>query len=99
MDERDGKKLHDTIGFVGLRAQATAVGLIQLTAELVAAGVLDEPALDRIKGSIAQDLALSRPPHASLEHFEAETKRKLDRLFAGQEKLESLEEAPDKKGL
>lgn len=45
MEAREGKKLHDAIGFVGLRAHATAVGLIQLTAELVNAGVLDNMAL------------------------------------------------------
>lgn len=88
MDEREGKKLHDTIGFVGLRAQATAVGLIQLTTELVSAGVLDEAAFGRIKARIAQDLALNIPPHRTKESFEAETKQRLDRLFSGEEKLE-----------
>lgn len=91
MEAREGKKLHDAIGFVGLRAHATAVGLIQLTAELVNAGVLDNMALERVKNSIAQDLALNRPPHAAKAAFEAETRQRLDRLFAGEEKLEPLE--------
>ena len=91
MEAREGKKLHDAIGFVGLRAHTTAVGLIQLTSELVEAGVLDKAALERIKGRIAQDLALNRPPHATKEAFEAETKQRLDRLFSGEEKLEPLQ--------
>lgn len=56
MDSREGKQLHDAIGVVGLRAQATAVGLIQLTAELVRAGVLNDSAVGRIKEKIAKDL-------------------------------------------
>ena len=91
MDAREGKKLHDAIGFVGLRAHTTAVGLIQLTSELVDAGVLDKAALGRIKDRIAQDLALNRPPHATKAEFEAQTKERLDRLFSGEEKLEPID--------
>jgi hypothetical protein len=42
MDEREEKRVHDSIGLLGLRAQATAVGLLQLSAELRRAGVLDD---------------------------------------------------------
>ncbi|MGI4881326.1 MAG: hypothetical protein ACRYG4_28015 [Janthinobacterium lividum] len=91
MDTRRGKQLHDTIGFVGLRAQATAVGLIQLTAELIAAGVLDKSALERIKEKITHELALGRPPHASKEDFENDIRRRLDRLFTGEETLQPEE--------
>ena len=87
MDGRDGAQLHDVIGFVGLRAHATAVGLIQLTTELVDAGVLEAAALERVKLKIAQDLALSRPPHTSRDEFETQLKQRLDRLFSGEEKL------------
>lgn len=88
MDTREGKQLHDAIDFVGLRAHATAVGLIQLTAELVRAGVLDEAAVERMKEMIAQDLALNRPPHATKEAFEKQIRMRLDRLFAAEDKLE-----------
>lgn len=90
MDARESRKLHNAIGFAGLRAHATAIGLIQLTIELVDAGVLDAPAVDRIKSRVAEDLTLSAPPHSSKEDFEAETRRRLDRLFSGEEKLEPL---------
>jgi hypothetical protein len=99
MDAREGKKLHDAIGFVGLRAHATAVGLIQLTTELADAGVLDQDAVGRIKTKIAQDLALSMPPHANREDFEAQTAQRLDKLFSGEEKLEPLETTPTMIGL
>lgn len=97
MDARAGKQVHDLIGFVGLRAHATAVGLIQLTAELVKAGVLQEEAVTRIKAAIADELELSRPSTVSKAEFDRTTRRRLDRLFSGEDKLESgppLAEAP-----
>lgn len=87
MDDREEKQLHETIGFVGLRAQATAVGLLQLTTELRAAGVLDEEAVGRIKETIARDIALSRPRSMPRETFERDIRARLDRLFSGDEKL------------
>ena len=94
MDESEIKKLHNEIGFAGFRAHATAIGLIQLTSELIDAGVLDKGALERIKTKIAQDLALSAPPHSTKERFESETKQRLDRLFSGEDRLEPLGTVP-----
>lgn len=85
MDTRAGKQLHDTLGFVGLRAQATAVGLLQLTAELVRAGVLGDDAVERIKRAIFDDLALTRPASQAKTDYEATLQRRLDRLFSTQE--------------
>jgi hypothetical protein len=87
MDSRAGKQVHDLVNFVGLRAQATAVGLLQLSAELVRAGVLGEEALARIKTAIGDDLELSRPYHVSKDEFARTTRGRLDRLFAGDESL------------
>ena len=87
MDETQEKRIHDTIGFVGLRAQATAVGLLQLSAELVRAGVLDVAAMTRIKDAIAKDIALSRPRSVSREEYERTIRLRLDRLFSGAEHL------------
>ena len=84
MAERDEEKLHETISFVGLRAQATTVGLLQLSAELVRAGVLDDAALSRIKDAIAKDIALSRPRSADREEYDRSLRARLDSLFAGQ---------------
>lgn len=84
MDDREAKRLHESIGFVGLRAQATAVGLLQLSAELRRAGVIDEDAIARIKEAIATDIALSRPSSLTKEEFETTTRRRLDSLFASE---------------
>lgn len=82
MDTRTGKQLQDTLGFVGLRGQATAVGLLQLTTELVKVGVLDNDAVDRIKQAIFDDLALTRPASQAQTEYEATLQRRLDRLFS-----------------
>jgi hypothetical protein len=87
MSDSEERRLHDNIGFIGLRAQATAVGLLQLCVELVRAGVIDESAVGRIKDAIAKDLALSRPRATSKEEFDRSIRRRLDMLFTGQEKL------------
>ncbi len=88
MDARKGSQAHDLIGFVGLRAHATAVGLLQLSIELVRAGVLDQDAIARIKEAIFDDLALSRPYSLPKEEFERTTRLRLNRLFSGEEKLD-----------
>jgi hypothetical protein len=87
MDVRRGKQAHELISFVGLRAHATAVGLLQLSIELARAGVLDQAAISRIKDAIFDDLALGRPASLRQEEFERTTRLRLDRLFAGEEKL------------
>lgn len=87
MEEEDELRLHETISFLGLRAQATAVGLLQLSAELVRAGVLQEDAVGRIKDAIAKDIALSRPRSAPREDYERSIRERLDALFVGKESL------------
>jgi hypothetical protein len=81
MDESEELRLHETVSFVGLRAQATAVGLLQLSAELVRAGVLDKAAVDRIKDAIAKDISLSRPRSVSRDEYMGQVRQRLDGLF------------------
>jgi hypothetical protein len=83
MDELEEERLHDSVNLVGLRAHATAVGLLKLTAELVRAGVLEQAAVDRIKEAIVKELSLSRSRSASKQEFERSTRMRLDALFAG----------------
>lgn len=52
------RERHRTLDFIGLRAHATAVGLIQLCEELLNAGVLSADGLDRIKDAICSELAV-----------------------------------------
>jgi len=82
MDETKEQRLHETVSFVGLRAQATAVGLLQLSAELVRAQVLDKAAVERIKDAIAKDISLSRPRSVSREEYLGHIRERLDGLFA-----------------
>lgn len=84
MDTSDTRKLRETIDLLGLRAQATVAGLVQLSTELVRAGVIDDAALGRIKNSIIGDLMLSRPPAVERREYEASIRRRLDALFAGE---------------
>lgn len=84
MQYTDEQRLHDAVGFVGLRAQATAVGLLQLSLELRRAGVIDEDAISRIKEAIAKDISLSCPRSTPKFEFLGNIRRRLDRLFAGE---------------
>src|SRR5690606_31743936 len=64
MDQQEteqARELHRTLEFIGLRAQATTVGLIQLCAELEAAGVLKGEAIARIKDAIFREMAVTPP--------------------------------------
>lgn len=87
----EDKRLHDMIDLVGMRAQATTVGLIQLSVELHRAGVLDQAAIDRIKDSIAKEICLTRPKSIPQEHFRSNLRHRLDRLFAGEEPVGELQ--------
>jgi hypothetical protein len=87
VDTREDKKLHDMIGFIGLRAQATAVGLLQLSTELKRAGVLDDASIGRITDAIAKEIFLSRPQSFYNEDFDANLRGRLNRLFSGEESL------------
>ena len=89
MDFKEAKRQHETVDRVGLRAHATAVGLLALSQELVQAGVLDETAITRIKDAIASDICLSRPRTLSKEEFDTLIRRRLDALFSGEERVSS----------
>lgn len=84
MGYAEDKQLHDTIELVGMRAQATTVGLVQLSIELVRAGVLDQDAIGRIKDSIAKEICLNRPRSIPAENFNENLRARLDRLFSGE---------------
>jgi hypothetical protein len=83
----DEKRLHQDVTFLGLRAQATAIGFVQLCRELHDAGVLDDGAMDRIKCSISGELSLNCPRSAPRDEFARDMRARLDRLFAGQERV------------
>jgi len=85
MDTSETRKLRETINLLGLRAQATVAGMVQLAIELRRVGALDEAAIGRIKDAICGDLMLSCPINVDRREYEASLRRRLDALFAGRE--------------
>jgi hypothetical protein len=84
-DER--KKLHYDLLNVELRAQATAVGMVQICIELRRANVLDESAIERIKNAIADEVSLNAPRSIGIQDYRHDIKNRLDRLFAGEQQV------------
>lgn len=72
---------HESLEYIGLRAQATVVGLSQLCTELIAAGVLNDAAICRIKKAIQQDISVSRPRTRNYVEFERAMEARLDAIF------------------
>lgn len=80
--EKDqARQLHDCLDYIGLRAQATSVGLLQLCAELVSVGVLDDAAVDRIKTAIQKDIAVSKVRKYGQVEFDTTLRKRLDAVF------------------
>lgn len=94
MSYHESQKLHEEIAFLGLRAQATAVGLIQLSIELQRAGVLAPEAVCRIKSAIADNLTLKTPSYMSAREHRCEVAQRLDKLFTGEVTLPELGRLP-----
>lgn len=80
-ETEQARELHRTLEFIGLRAQATAVGLLQLCAELSRAGVLDDDAVERIKQAIFREIAVTQPRGYNRAEFEQTLRQRLDSLF------------------
>lgn len=86
------KKLHYDLTDVGLRAQATAVGLLQLCMELRKVDVLSDDAIERIKDAIADEIVVCAPRAADKQDYRRDCRARLDRLFAGEQKMGSADE-------
>lgn len=81
------KRLHYDLTNVGLRAQATAAGLIQICVELRNANVLPAAAIERIKDAIFDEICVSVPRQVATVQYLHEVRSRLDRIFAGQLEL------------
>jgi hypothetical protein len=86
------KQLHNDITNVGLRAQATAVGLVQLCIELRKADVLSEDAITNIKKAISDELLIGPYRRNCSRDERREVELRIDRIFAGEQKISSAEE-------
>jgi len=85
MNEQDHSRVHLALEFLGIRAQATAMGLVQLCLELRRANVIDQAAVDRVKDAIAEEIAAHAPRTAVKQQYLADIRGRLDRIFAGDE--------------
>jgi hypothetical protein len=81
------KKLHFELTNVGLRAQATAVGLVQLCIELRRANVLPDDAFERIKDSIADQVSVIGTRRVASQVYREDIRARLDRLFTGEQQV------------
>jgi hypothetical protein len=88
MSERDDRRFHDQLDFIGVRAHVTATAVLQMCSELERAGVLDAAAMERIKDAMAKEIALSRNRGVFADEY-AHARRRLDELFAGRASLAS----------
>lgn len=83
----DPKHKHYELRNVGLRAQATAAGLVQLCKELHASGLLDDAAVERIKEAIADELEIDAPRSMTIPQYRRDVRERLTRIFSGEEKV------------
>ena len=88
LDQRD---MHFELVNVGLRAQATAAGFVQLCKELRQSGALDYAAIERIKTTVADEVALTCPRSIPRPQFRSDVCRRLDELFGGHERVGDAE--------
>jgi len=79
--DAEARERHRTLDFIGLRAHATTVGLIQLCEELLNAGILTPDGLERIKGAIRSELTVCNPRISNQPTFDDTLKRRLDAIF------------------
>ena len=77
----EARELHRTLEYIGLRAQATTVGLIQLCAELVRVRLLDDEAVQRIKDAIHRELTVSQKNRRDPKEFQNMLRQRLDAIF------------------
>ncbi len=81
MEKDKALQLHRNLEFIGLRAQATSVGLLQLCAELVQVKVIGDEAVERIKDAIHRDIVVSNPRGRDRDEFSTTLRKRLDDVF------------------
>jgi hypothetical protein len=75
------QRMHHLMDAAGIRAPMTAAALLQLIAELRRSGVLNDPAVERIKDAVAREAFQVRPSHCSKREFEADIRAQMDRML------------------
>lgn len=87
----DQNTVHRDLTNVGLRAQATAAGLVQLCKVLQRAGVIDEKAVQRVKDAIADEIALTAPRPIPRADYRRDVCQRLDLIFSGEQEVGDAE--------
>lgn len=90
-NERElARQRHETLEYIGVRAQATMVGLSQLCSELLVTGALSQDAVERIKDAIVIDIVVSRPRigNRAASEFDDALRSRLDAIFPRGEQAE-----------
>ena len=80
-EQTEARELHRTLDFIGLRAHAATVGLIQLCEELLTVGLLDAAALQRIKDAIHMEISVTRSRMSDHDGFDDTLRTRLDAIF------------------
>jgi hypothetical protein len=88
----DTKRLNFDLTNVGLRAQATAAGFVQLCKELHSAGVIDDGAVSRIKDVVADNITLNCPRKANRAEYRREVSQRLEAIFEGKQKVGDIDD-------
>jgi hypothetical protein len=83
----DTRRLNFDLTNVGLRAQATAAGFVQLCKELRAVGVIDDYAVSRIKDVVADNITLNCPRKVNRADYRQEVSQRLEAIFEGQQRV------------
>jgi hypothetical protein len=88
----DNRKLNFDLTNVGLRAQATAAGFVQLCKELRTAGVIDDAAVARIRDMVADNITINCPRKVNRSGYRQEVGRRLEEIFEGERKVGDINE-------
>lgn len=80
-EQAEARELHRTLDFIGLRAHAATVGLIQLCEELMAVGIVDAAAIQRIKDAIHMEISVTRSRMTGHDSFDDTLRTRLDAIF------------------
>jgi hypothetical protein len=84
----DARKTHNDLNIVGFRALATAAGFLQLTRELLAAGLIKQDAVKRIQEAMIGELLVNVPRSlGGRTDYEKKLRDRLGALFSGTETL------------
>lgn len=80
-ERADAKKLHSELDYIGLRAQATAVAMLQMCAELARVGVFGDENVERIKRAVHREIMVSYHQRYGRKEFEDTLRKRLDAIF------------------